>query len=204
MEFIVRPFRKSAIVPPNDLAQFRWPLAPMGPLDIEIGSGVGLHPIQYAKANPERRLIAFEHTSEKFERFQSRLDRHPDLHNLVGVHGEAIRWVTHLFEGENIARCFLLYPNPEPKAPNKRWLRMPFFAHLLSLLEPDGEIHLATNEKDYFEEALAWAEHAWHLKIGHRRAFDQSIDRIPRTHFEKKYLARGETCYEAIFVKISR
>ncbi len=43
------------------------------PLDIEIGCGVGMHPLLYASAHPERFLIAIEKTREKFGKFAKKI-----------------------------------------------------------------------------------------------------------------------------------
>ena len=195
----VRPFQVESVAPPTQLTEI-----PSGflnstePIDLEIGCGVGWHPIRYATENSDRRLIAIEHTREKFEKFHSRYLRHPNLTNLLPIHADAVRWITHALKPGCLSRCFLLYPNPEPKAVNRRWLRMPFMHKLLETLARDGELTLATNEQTYFDEAKEWAENYWNLEILEARSFSDSTKPlgIPRTHFEKKYLERGEICHD--------
>ncbi len=206
MSLTVRKFQTSEITPPQNLdltgtlAKFK---ASESALDLEIGCGVGWHPIKYASANPDRNLIAVEQTREKFLSFERRHKAHPKLTNLLHVHAEAVRWVTHALEPSTIDRVFLLYPNPEPKAPNKRWFRMPFLERLLLTLKPGGTLTLATNIESYAEEAIAYATAVWGLKILERCAFTalDATAGLPRTHFEKKYLARGETCFDVTFIK---
>lgn len=205
----VRPFRLESVQAPQGLAAFRWPEAwaslPLSeaPLDLEIGCGVGWHPVRYAKENPNRRLIAIEHTRAKFEKFQSRYARHPELTQLLPVHADAIRWVSHVLKPDSVSKCLLLYPNPEPKAPNKRWFRSPFMHRLIEVLEPGGEILLATNEEEYWKEAIAYGQDFWNLEVQRRREFTQDTlpEGLPRTHFERKYLLRGETCFDVTFSK---
>jgi tRNA (guanine-N7-)-methyltransferase len=202
----VREFQVDSVTAPDQLSHFHWPalwqtgLLKSAPLDVEIGCGVGWHPIQYGQANPTRKLVAFEHTRAKYQSFARRLLQHPELTNLIAVNGDAVRWITHLFASESIARCFLLYPNPEPKAANRRWLRSSFMHVLQSKLVLGGEIHLATNEEWYFREAVEYAEKFWQLQIIQQGPFRLG-ERQARTHFEKKYLQRGQTCFEAIFKK---
>lgn len=199
----VRAFDASSVEKPHGFGQFVWPdeFKRRLPLDLEIGCGVGWHPIQYAKANPDRLLVAIEHTRAKFESFERRAQNHPQLTNLLPVHADAVRWVTHALKPHSIDRIFLMYPNPEPKAPNKRWLRMPFFAKLLEVLKPDGTITLATNIEAYMSEAIDYASEVWNLRVVERRTFtkDSMPPGGPRTHFEKKYLARGEACFDVTF-----
>jgi tRNA (guanine-N7-)-methyltransferase len=191
MSLIVRPFDREQVTPPHGLV-----VAPnVSPLDLEIGCGVGWHPVTYAKENPDRTLIAIEHTREKFQKFQQRADNHA-LANLHPVHADAVRYVTHGLQPNTIDRVFLLYPNPEPQADNKRWFRMPFFHELLLKMKSGGTLELATNIAPYAAEAKVYAVH-WGLKL-----ISETYPQKPRTHFEKKYLARGETCFDLIFQKI--
>jgi tRNA G46 methylase TrmB len=195
----MREFKKSLIAPPigsthfSDLKSNLFSNFQFTDIDLEIGAGVGWHSIQYARANPTRFLISIEHTRSKFTRFQARHAHHPELKNLLPIHADAIRWVTHCLEPASLSRCFILYPNPEPKAPNKRWLRMPFMRALLETLRADGKLTLATNEFSYFSEALEYGNIHWGLDFELIRAFDSGK---PRTHFEKKYLERGQPCFE--------
>lgn len=201
----VRPFHIESIAPPTELENFKWPhvwressALAQSPLDLEIGCGVGWHPITYATSHPERRLIAIEHTRAKFESFATRLRRHEPILNLLPIHADAIRWVTHAVAPSSLSRCLFLYPNPEPKAPNKRWFRSSFMQRLIETLKPGGEILLATNEEWYFDEALTYSKQFWGLEIVETRSFkqDNAPSETPRTHFEKKYLLRGETCFD--------
>ena len=75
---------------------------------------------------------------------------------------------------------------------------------LLKVLKPGGEIRIASNDQDYICEAIEWAEKAWPLEVFLKDSFDQSTFKSPRTHFEKKYLLRGENCFEAGFRKLPK
>lgn len=201
----VRAFDPTSIEQPHGLNGFAWPAAfkDGAPWDLEIGCGVGWHPIKYALDHPKRRLIAIEHTREKFESFQGRVFNHPEITNLLPVHADAVRWVTHAIPAGSVDRIFLLYPNPEPKAANKRWLRMPFFQRLLETLAPGGTITVATNIESYLEEAVKYGVEVWGLEVLEQRRFTkaEAPAGTPRTHFEKKYLERGEMCFDVTFRK---
>jgi tRNA G46 methylase TrmB len=201
----IRVFDSTSVPLPKGQAPFQLPssFSPQTPIDLEIGCGVGWHPIQYARQNPSRYVIAIEHTRAKFERFASRLANNAELPNLRPVHADAVSWVTHCLPPQSISRCFLLYPNPEPKAVSRRWLRMPFMQRLLETLAPTGQLTLATNERAYFDEALHYAAEYWKLEVEATRTISATNvpAGFPRTHFEKKYLLRGETCYELVVRK---
>ena len=183
-------------------ANFR-PLAidPSRPLDVEIGCGVGFHPLRYAEANQARTFVAFERTTEKFEKFLGRLKNHPELPNLIPIHGDAIPWITHTFAPESVDRYFLLYPNPYPKESqrNLRFHLMPFFGRLRDTLKRGGSITIATNEEFYASEAREVMREQWGMKLVDCRVLP--LDSKPRTHFEKKYLARGDQCWNMVWTK---
>ncbi len=196
--FKKRPFQIARVPLPSHHHDFT---PPARPLDVEIGCGVGLHPIQFAKAHPDRYLVAIEHTREKFEKFRRRFERH-HLPNLLPVHANAISWVSHCLGDETVDNFYFLYPNPNPKGKdfNKRWHAMPFMEKVIRCLKPNGRIHLATNETFYAIEAKANFEQVWSLKTVRFERI-QAGDVRPRTHFEKKYLARAHTCFDLIFSK---
>jgi len=168
------------------------------PIDLEIGSGVGWWALRYARQNPNRYLIAIEKTREKFARFDQRVLAHTQIQNLTAVNADAIAWITHCLGTQKLSRVFILYPNPNPKNTAQRWIRMPFFGALLERLKPGGEIFWATNISDYAEEIRQYSKSVWKLEPFLDRSFTQQTrpSDYPRTHFEKKYLLRGETCWE--------
>lgn len=169
-------------------------------LAIEIGSGVGWHAIQYSKAHPDTMMVAIEKTANKFEKLDRRRKNHPELTNLFPVHSNAINWISAYVGSASVDEYFILYPNPYPKDPQKRWFGMPFMSYLIETLKPGGQLTLATNIESYYLEAKKYNDGQWGLKI----ILDSIVSKTekPRTHFEKKYLERGEACYNLVFQKL--
>lgn len=198
----IRKFRISSVLPPRGVAKITVPTG-FDFIDLEIGSGVGWHAIKYARENPSRFLIAIEKTSAKFARFESRLAGHVPIPNLFPVHADAVAWVAHCIGEVKISRCLILYPNPNLRVTSQRWIRMPFMHYLIEVMKSGGELVLATNEEDYAKEVEKYGQEAWGLKLDLNLSFthETAPKNYPRTHFEKKYLARGETCYELRFRK---
>jgi tRNA (guanine-N7-)-methyltransferase len=176
---------------------------PKLPLDIEIGCGVGLHPVQYALSNNNRYLVAIEHTREKFTKFQRRFENHHSPSNLHPVHENGISWVTHLLPNESVDRFIFLYPNPNPKPSqqNKRFHAMPFMEKVISCLKPGGTIHFATNEEFYVLECIEFMTEVWNLECIQNKTYSKEDDFKGRTHFEVKYLERGQKAFDLIFKK---
>lgn len=80
---------------------------------------------------------------------------------------------------------------------------MPFMGFLKNCLKPhSGEIILATNMRWYADGALEMMVHEWGFVLKDRQELSLSQglpDGFPRTHFEKKYLLAGETCFNLVF-----
>lgn len=170
-------------------------------IDLEIGCGVGRYAIESARLFPLRAYIAVEKTVERFGKFHRRVQNHPPMPNLFAVHAEAASFITHFIPEDSIDHIYLLYPNPYPKLKqrNLRWHNRAFMGFLLNRLRSGGRLTLATNLDDFHEEAVARMTSTWHQNPVEDRVLQAS--QAPRTHFEKKYLLRGETCWNMVFEK---
>ncbi|WP_019673020.1 class I SAM-dependent methyltransferase [Psychrobacter lutiphocae] len=197
------------------------------PLIVEIGAGKGRHAILYAASHPQHDVIAIERTLNKFAAFESLVkaassdpqasdfnneskklrqlnlnnalgsDKQLNLDNLLPVHADAIPYCVYALPAQSVDAFYLLYPNPEPKNSNQQWLNMPFFEFLLSRLKPEGKVILASNIEEYIDNAYQQAIDTWQLDTQRIQVATDS----QRTHFEIKYLARGETCWELNLTK---
>jgi len=166
------------------------------PLILEIGAGKGKHALSFAAQNPDKHLVAIERTRNKFEAF-AKLAAVQNASNLDAIHADAIAWIVHAIAPNSVAKIFILYPNPEQHNPNQQWLNMPFFEFLLSRLQVGGEVTLVTNIEAYMNNAEQQATEVWCLpNVRYQVPIDSQ-----RTHFEVKYLARGETCWELCMQK---
>ncbi|NRA45405.1 MAG: SAM-dependent methyltransferase [Oligoflexales bacterium] len=199
--FSTRAFNIKKVPKPEN--QFYDFSLPDGLVDIEIGCGVGLHPVDYAIKHPDRSLIAIEHTREKYEKFVCRIQDHGHLENLYPMHANAISWISHLVPPNSVSRYFLLYPNPYPKSRDigKRWYAMPFMQQLLKTLKVGGTINLATNCSFYIEEASDYFRQCWGLRLSSMRELGYDDLEQARTHFERKYLERKEKCFDLVLIK---
>ena len=169
---------------------------------IEIGAGVGFHAIRFALENPSFQHIAIERTTEKFNKMLGRKNNH-EVANLDVFQDDAVNWIAHNCPDNFIDKVLLLYPNPNPKNKAARWIHMPFFSTLVCKMKIGGELLLATNEDFYANEFLENFE-TYPLELVDKIFLNKeelSKDYRPLTHFEKKYLNRGETCKHLLFKK---
>lgn len=189
--------------PPEITAAKSW-LVNRSPLDIEIGCGAGLHPILWGKKHLDRHLLAIERTRTKFTKFRDRLGHHPDLQNIFALHADAAVALPLLFDGKPVAEnIYILYPNPYPKSKHKnlRFAYSPLTPFLADLLLPGGALIVATNLLSYKQEMEDFVPKRTKLLLKGSRQIAASES--PRTHFEKKYLTAGETCWNLVFRKPS-
>ena len=186
-----RAFQPNQLSAPRDFAMPLVLLNSELPLVLEIGAGKGKHALSFAQQNPDKHLIAIERTRNKFEAF-AKLAGQQSSSNLTAIHADAIAWIVHAIAPSSIDSIYILYPNPEQHNPNQQWLNMPFFEFLLSRLRVGGEIILATNIEAYMDNAEQQAREVWCLPYTRSQVASSS----QRTHFEVKYLARQETCWQ--------
>ena len=169
------------------------------PVCIEVGAGKGKHALLFSKNNPDTQLIAIERTREKFLAMQKQHAVEGQT-NLQTVHADALPWIVHALYPQQVEQFFILYPTPEPHNPAQRWVNMPFFEFLLSRLKTGGTITLASNIPAYIEEAEIQVQELWKLPFVKEVIAADSA----RTHFEIKYLERGELCQQLIISKPER
>ncbi len=175
---------------------------PSKPLDLELGCGAGWHAIRSALQNVDREYIAIEHAELRFSKFMGRYERHFRPDNLYPVRAHAVYWVHHYLPEASVDQIYLLYPNPYPKASqrNKRWHEMPFFPDLIRRLKLGGRITLATNESFYAEGFAAVCQELGLANCENLKfSSENQPSWAPRTHFEKKFLGLGATCYNLVF-----
>lgn len=166
------------------------------PVCVEIGAGKGKHAVLFSQQQPQSTLYAIERTREKFEAMQKQ-HQLANLNNLCPVHADALPWITHALYPAQVEQFFILYPNPEPHNPAQRWVNMPFFEFIVSRLQFGGQITLASNIPEYIEEAEQQLKEIWKLPYEKQVIASDSA----RTHFEVKYLERGELCQQLIIRK---
>lgn len=187
----IRQFQAQRMVAPRNFTAIS-----NTPICVEIGAGKGKHAVLFSQHHAQIQLYAIERTKEKFEAMKKQHELN-NTSNLVPVHADALPWITHALYPAQVRKFFILYPNPEPHNPAQRWLNMPFFEFILSRLQVGGTITLASNIVEYIEEAENQLKKIWQLPY-QKKVIEKTS---ARTHFEVKYLERGELCQELVITK---
>lgn len=159
-------------------------------LILDAGCGVGESSIHLARAFPDHFVIGVDQSADRIGR-----DKHgivpvmPD--NLVFVRADVVDfWRLAAADGLRLARHYLLYPNPWPKAHHlmRRWHGHPVFPVLREL---GGVIECRSNWHIY---ALEFA-HASTRLFGFEVSSSTIHPASPLTPFERKYQRSGHALF---------
>jgi len=172
--------------------------APEGkrPLELEIGSGKGTFLVQQARLQPDTDFLGIEYAGAFWRHAADRCRRH-GLENVRLLHADATVFVRNYVADASLYRVHLYFPDPWPKKRHhkRRSFQAPFLRELHRVLEPGGELHVATDHLDYF----AWMEeHAAEVvDLFERKPFippsSAGEGELVGTNFERKYRVEGRT-----------
>lgn len=169
-----------------------------GPLELEIGSGLGGFALEYCQRHPHVRLVAFE-WRKKYAREVVHRGQKLGLTNLRVLECDAREALPRLFLPGSLSAIHVQFPDPWWKrAHQKRAVVSSDFAPtLVGLLAPGGLFDLRTDVEDRARAMLAVLEGAGltnPLGPGAFHPYDPS--EVPSTR-ERRYLTSGAPVYRA-------
>lgn len=171
----------------------RAPLGPLfpdrRPLWLEVGFGGGEHLVHQAATHPEVGFLGCEPFVNGVAMALVRIDA-AGLAN-VRLHPGDARDLIELLPDGALARVFLLYPDPWPKARHhrRRFASPENLAELQRAMAPGAELRLATDIADYARHALEAVAAAPGFSVA--SVEDAPWPGWPGTRYEAKALAAG-------------
>lgn len=187
-----------------DLAQARDPLDLDGvfnrnaPRTLEIGSGVGDTAIEMASANPGRDYIAADVHTKGIARTLMHIQE-CGLTNLRVLHADALDFLARRLASDSLHEVLVFFPDPWPKARHnkRRLVRRQFVSEIVRVLDTDGSLHLATDDREYAQamrEVLASQPRLEKVHDGARLAAR------PRTKYELAGERQGRHAIDLLYV----
>jgi tRNA (guanine-N7-)-methyltransferase len=134
---------------------FALAFAREAPTIVEIGFGMGHATADIARQQTDKNFIGIEVHTPGVGSLLKMIDER-GLTNLRIVQHDAVEVLTHMIPDSSLAGVHIFFPDPWPKKRHhKRRLVQPaWIKQLVSKLQPDGYIHLATDWQDYAEHML--------------------------------------------------
>jgi tRNA (guanine-N7-)-methyltransferase len=163
-----------------------------GRLELEIGPGHGGFALAFARAHPDRALVAIEQRKKFAETIAAKAGRRGQPHLLV-VHGDARILAPRLFASGSLAAIHVHFPDPwwKRRHHGRRLVDDRMSLLLRGLLAPGGLLDFRTDVEEYALGAVERLEEVgFRNEAGPGRFSEAAPDEIPSTR-EKRYLATG-------------
>lgn len=121
---------------------------------LEVGFGGGEHLVHMAARYPDVFLLGCEPFVNGIAMLLGKV-RDGRINNLV-IHPGDVRDLFEVLPPASVARCFLNYPDPWPKARHhrRRFVTPGYLAGLACVLCPGAEFRIATDVPDYVRQTL--------------------------------------------------
>ena len=172
------------------------------PVWLEIGFGGGEHMVHQAQANPGVGLLGCEPFVNGVAICLGKI-REAGVENLR-IHPGDVRDLLDVLPPASLARAFLLYPDPWPKAKHhrRRAVTPEYLVPLARAMAPAAALRIATDIPDYVRQALEEVP-----KAGFRWTAERAEDwRAPwadwaPTRYERKALREGRRPHYLTFLR---
>lgn len=169
------------------------------PKILEIGFGMGETTARIAAAHPENDYLGVEVHTPGVGSLLRQVEAGA-LRNVRVIQHDAVEVVRDMIPEGSLAGVHVFFPDPWPKKRHhKRRLLQPAFVHALAhRLAPGGDLHVATDWKDYADQVLEVLQ-AEPLLANTARGFSARPEYRPLTKFESRGLKLGHAVWDLVF-----
>ena len=183
-------FRLADLDKPHD---FSSAFGNSNPIVLDIGAGRGEFAAAMAQANPLENYLCIEIRKHRVESILKK-KRGLGLENILVVQARIEHLIPHCFFRASIHRIHLNFPDPWPKnhQKNRRAFKPSFLDDLQGILVREGELHFATDVKDYAKEThMILSEHPGFENILKGADWKIEIDPPVKTLFYRHAVRSG-------------
>lgn len=176
-----------------------------GAVHMEIGSGKGTFLLNQAKALPDDNFLGIEWARRYYRYAVDRIGRW-NLKNVRIIRADAAVFLADSVIEKSVDFFHIYFPDPWPKKRHhkRRFLCPANLENLLHCLKPGGQIRIATDHDEYFEQIKAvLVERSDKLQeIEFLPAAGADVGEWVGTNFERKYLKDQRQIYTIAVRKI--
>ncbi len=166
----------------------RWLVHCEHDLLLDAGCGTGQSTALLAQRYPQAQVVGLDRSAARLRKHQP-----IDVPNYLLVQADIHDFLRLARQNDwHVARAYLLYPNPYPKASQvqRRWHASPVMPDLMQI---SHHVEVRSNWRLYCEEfAHACSLYGWQWQLS------QVKDNAPLTLFEKKYQQSGQICWRVV------
>jgi tRNA (guanine-N7-)-methyltransferase len=175
-----------------------------GPVHIEIGSGRGTFLVAQAKTQPEVNFLGIEKALKFYRHAVDRIGRW-DLRNVRILRTDAAIFLRESVPAGSVDCFHIYFPDPWPKKRHhkRRVVQSSNLEVLIRCLKPLGQIRIATDHADYFEQirSVTLVYGAQLEEIEFERPASAREGEWTGTNYERKYVEESRPIYTAAFRK---
>ncbi len=175
-----------------------------GPVHIEIGSGKGTFLVTQAKGQPDVNFLGIEWARKFYRHAVDRIGRW-GLRNVRILRADAATFLRDVVPADSVDCFHLYFPDPWPKKRHhkRRFLQSDNLEILVRCLKPGGEIRIATDHADYFEQIrqVTSAYSGTLQEIAFQRPAGAREGELTGTNYERKYVKQSRPIYTVAFRK---
>ncbi len=178
-------------------------LFPGAPVWLEIGFGGGEHMVHQAAQAPDVGIIGCEPYINGVAMLLGKI-RKAGVDNLR-LHPGDVRDLFDVLPDASIGKCFLLYPDPWPKARHhrRRFVTPEHLEPLARVLRPGAEFRVATDIPDYVRQTLEQVpRHGFEWLAEGPQDWRQPWDDWLSTRYEQKALREGRVPHYLTFRRV--
>ena len=182
----------------DDKIDFEQIFGRSGSVHIEIGIGRGTFLVSQAKAMPDDNFLGIE-WANKYSRYAvDRIGRW-DLKNVLILRTEAATFIADCVPDESVSCYHIYFPDPWPKKKHhkRRFLCPANLRQLVRTLKTKGQIRIATDHADYFEEIkkITATQNERLEEVEFPAAAGAENGEKTGTNYERKFLKRKMPIY---------
>jgi len=161
------------------------------PVHIEVGSGKGTFLVHQAQAQGDVNFLGIEWARKYYRYAVDRIGRR-GLTNVRLLRTDAVTFLRDRVPAASVDCLHIYFPDPWPKKRHhkRRFLRQANMGALLACLQPGGEIRIATDHQEYFQQIqnVTAAYRTKLAEIEFPRPAGADEGEWTGTNYERKYL----------------